>query len=152
MAARLPVVATIAALAQVAGVCLSAVAACCAPEVGTRATSMMKCCEGARTGSHVSHADDRNFDTNANDRPEGIGRNSARGFDSAILDVRLARRFQASRAAVEVSIDAFNVLNRTNLLLPNNTFGQGSTPVATFGRATAAADPRQIQFGVRVGF
>jgi hypothetical protein len=42
------------------------------------------------------------------------------------------------------------VLNRSNLQFPNNTWGTGSAPIATFGAATAAADPRQTQFGVRV--
>jgi hypothetical protein len=46
-------------------------------------------------------------------------------------------------------VDAFNLLNRSNFLIPNNVFGPGAVPVPTFGRPTAAADPRQVQFGVR---
>ncbi|MFZ0751449.1 MAG: TonB-dependent receptor, partial [Pyrinomonadaceae bacterium] len=37
---------------------------------------------------------DRNFDTNTNDRPVGVARNSGKGFDFASLDIRLSRRFQ----------------------------------------------------------
>ncbi len=44
------------------------------------------------------------------------------------------------------------MLNRANLQLPNNVFGMGATPPPAFGRATAAADPRQIQFGLRLNF
>jgi hypothetical protein len=101
---------------------------------------------------NVQTGGDRNNDTNANDRPPGVGRNSARGFDAATLDLRIGRRFGVGRAGLEMSADAFNVLNRTNLLFPNNTFGQGTTPLPTFGRATAAGDPRQLQVGLRVDF
>jgi hypothetical protein len=100
----------------------------------------------------VQTGGDRNNDTNANDRPSGVSRNSERGFDAATLDVRIGRRFGIGGAGLEVSVDAFNVLNRTNLLFPNNTFGPGTTPLPAFGRATAAGDPRQVQLGLRVDF
>lgn len=96
---------------------------------------------------------DRNHDTNVNDRPEGVGRNSERGFDFASLDVRLSRRSAlGGRRALEAIVEGFNVLNRANYQLPNNTFGTGAAPRAGFGEPTAAADPRQIQFGLRVDF
>ncbi len=96
---------------------------------------------------------DRNNDTNVNDRPSGMGRNSFRGFDAAALDVRLARRFQAGHGTtVEGLLEAFNVLNRSNLQFPNAVFGPGSTPRPSFGTPTAAGDPRQLQVGVRVQF
>jgi hypothetical protein len=101
---------------------------------------------------NVQTGGDRNNDTNANDRPPGIGRNSERGFDAATLDVRIGRRFGIRGARLEVSVDAFNVLNRTNLLFPNNIIGQGATPSPTFGQPTAAGDPRQVQLGFRVDF
>ena len=101
---------------------------------------------------NVQTGGDRNNDTNANDRPPGVGRNSARGFTAATLDVRIGRRFDLGRAGLEVSADAFNVLNRTNLLFPNNIIGQGPTPSPTFGVPTAAGDPRQVQLGFRVDF
>ena len=49
-------------------------------------------------------------------------------------------------------IDGFNVLNTTNYLIPNNVIGTGATPSATFGRPTAAGDPRQLQVGARWSF
>jgi hypothetical protein len=102
---------------------------------------------------NIQTGGDRNNDTNVNDRPEGVARNTGIGFNYASLDVRLGYRVRfGARATVEASVDAFNVLNRTNLLFPNNTIGTGAMPLPTFGLATAAADPRQVQFGVRVRF
>jgi hypothetical protein len=56
------------------------------------------------------------------------------------------------RASFEAIVEGFNVLNRANLQLPNGVFGPGPTPRANFGQATGAADPRQIQFGLRASF
>ncbi len=88
---------------------------------------------------------DRNNDTNTNDRPVGVGRNTGVGFDFASFDLRLSRRIRfTEHFGLEVMAEGFNLLNRANLQLPNNTFGTGTTPNATFGRPTGAADPRQI--------
>jgi hypothetical protein len=96
---------------------------------------------------------DRNFDTSFNDRPVGIGRNTGRGFDFVSLDLRVSKRIRFSEhAALEVLAESFNTLNRTNFQIPNNTFGTGPVPLASFGRPTAAGDPRQIQFGMRLSF
>jgi hypothetical protein len=96
---------------------------------------------------------DRNLDTNVNDRPAGVGRNTGRGFNFASLDLRLSRRFGfGERMNLETIVEGFNVLNRANLQLPNNTFGTGATPLASFGRPTAADNPRQVQFGLRLNF
>jgi hypothetical protein len=51
-----------------------------------------------------------------------------------------------------LTVDGFNVLNQTIYLIPNNGIGTGPTPSATFGRPTAAADPRQLQVGARWSF
>jgi Carboxypeptidase regulatory-like domain/TonB dependent receptor len=96
---------------------------------------------------------DRNFDTNFNDRPVGVGRNTGRGFDYASLDLRLSKTFRfTEHFSVEALAESFNTLNRVNWQLPNNIFGAGTAPLASFGKPTAAADPRQIQFGLRVAF
>ncbi len=108
---------------------------------------------GSRPPFNVLTGADRNGDTNFNDRPAGLGRNTGRGFDYASLDLRLSRRLALSeRAAVEFIVEGFNVLNRANLQLPNNVYGAGAAPLPAFGRATAAADPRQLQFGLRLDF
>jgi hypothetical protein len=54
--------------------------------------------------------------------------------------------------ALEAVAEGFNLLNRANFAVPNNTFGPGSSVVATFGQPTAAFDPRQVQFGLRFSF
>jgi Carboxypeptidase regulatory-like domain len=91
---------------------------------------------------------DRNFDTNTNDRPLGVGRNTGRGFGFRSLDFRLSRAFQLSeRWRLECIAEAFNSFNRTNRTAPN-----GTITAPTFGQPTAVQDPRQIQFGMRLGF
>lgn len=96
---------------------------------------------------------DRNNDTNVNDRSLGVARNAGKGFDYASLDLRLSKNIRfTEKFGIEAIVESFNTLNRTNFQLPNNTFGTGTTPVASFGRPTAAADPRQIQFGLRISF
>src|SRR5215510_5350154 len=96
---------------------------------------------------------DRNNDTNVNDRPAGVGRNTGEGFDFAALDLRLSRRIRfTERMGLELIAEGFNMFNRANFQLPNATFGTGATPSPNFGRPTAAADPRQIQFGLRLSF
>jgi hypothetical protein len=86
-------------------------------------------------------------------RPAGVGRNTGRGFNSAVLDLRISRQFTPREAIqMELIAESFNVLNRTNLQFPNNVFGTGTAPLAAFGRATNASDPRQIQLGLRISF
>jgi hypothetical protein len=107
----------------------------------------------SRLPFNVLLSSDRNFDTNNNDRPVGVGRNTGGGFDFAALDVRLSRQFKISEhCKLEVLADGFNLLNRANYAVPNNTFGSGAIPLLTFGQPTQAFDPRQFQFGVRLSF
>lgn len=118
---------------------------------GTRLSAIFS--YGSALPFNVTTSTDRNNDTNVNDRPVGVGRNSGRGFTFTSLDVRLSRRFAVGvRHSVELLLDAFNVLNRANLQLPNGVFGPGTTPRAGFGQATSAADPRQVQLGLRARF
>ena len=109
---------------------------------------------GSRLPFNVVTGTDRNFDTNVNDRPAGVGRNTGRGFDFAALDLRLSRRFPlGERASVETMIEGFNVLNRANLQLPGTTYNPANpATLQTFGRPTAADNPRQVQFGLRLSF
>ena len=95
---------------------------------------------------------DLNNDTNLNDRPAGVGRNSARQPATGTLDLRLSRGFDIGRMRIEALIEAFNLLNRTNVLAVNSNFGTGQTPAARFGEPTLAGDPRQVQLGVRWNF
>jgi len=107
----------------------------------------------SRLPFNVLLGSDRNFDSNNNDRPIGIGRNTGRGFDFASLDLRVSRRFRLTeRIDLQLLAEGFNVLNRANFGVPNNTFGSGVNPLPTFGQPTAAFDPRQFQFGMKVSF
>jgi hypothetical protein len=91
---------------------------------------------------------DRNNDTNLNDRPLGVGRNTGPGFDFMSLDLRLSRRIHlGERWAMDLIAESFNTLNRSNWALPNATITSPS-----FGRATAANDPRQLQGAIRISF
>lgn len=102
---------------------------------------------------NIQTGSDRNFDTNFNDRPAGVGRNTGRGFDFASLDLRLSKRFRfTEHFGIEAIAESFNTLNRTNFQIPNNVFGSGAVPLASFGLPTAAGDPRQIQFGLKLNF
>ena len=107
----------------------------------------------SRLPFNVLLGSDRNLDTNNNDRPAGVGRNTGRGFDYASLDLRLSRRFRLTEGVdLQLLAEGFNVLNRANLGVPNNTFGSGINPLPTLGQPTQAFDPRQFQFGMRVSF
>lgn len=105
---------------------------------------------GSQLPFNIQTGADRNFDTSVNDRPAGVGRNTGEGFDFASFDVRLSRRIRFNeRFRMEVIAEGFNVFNRANLQLPNNIFGTGTAALPDFGKATGAADPRQLQFGLR---
>jgi len=51
-----------------------------------------------------------------------------------------------------VLAEGFNLFNRANFGVPNNTFGPGATPNATFGQPTQVFDSRQFQFGLKANF
>jgi len=102
---------------------------------------------------NIQTGTDRNGDTNVNDRPVGVGRNTGRGFDFTSLDLRLSRTISfTERLKLEAMAEGFNVLNRANYQVPNNIFGTGTVARAGFGLPTAAADPRQMQLGLRITF
>ena len=82
------------------------------------------------------------------------------GFAS--VDVRLARRIDVPRhTSLEILVEAFNLLNRANFSDVNNTFGPGAFPSApqldpkgraSYGLATKAYAPRQVQLSARLSF
>jgi hypothetical protein len=104
---------------------------------------------------------DRNNDTTVNDRPEGVGRNSARmsclanvaeDCGNSSFDLRVSRPFRFHSQRVEVMVEAFNLFNHVNVVNVNNTIGAGATPSPTFRQVTAIGDMRQMQVGVRWNF
>lgn len=130
---------------------------------------------------------DNNNDTVVNDRPAGVGRNSARGAATWNLNARLSRTFNfgpqrqsdgtprvrrigggggrrgggpggggpmmmmmddgGTRYGVEFYIQAFNILNRTNLM---SFSGNMRSPY--FGEATSAMAPRRLEVGMNFRF
>ena len=121
----------------------------------------------------VTTGTDNNGDANINDRPDlvvsggdpsdratynsafsgragTLGRNTNTGPAFAQVDLRLSRFVKFRRYTFEGFAEAFNLLNRANLGVPNGTltsalFGQPT------GLATGAA-PRQIELGFRFNF
>ena len=105
---------------------------------------------------NVQTGSDNNGDTNTNDRPAGLGRNTGRGFYYLGLDARLSRTFQITeRLRLESLVEGFNAINRVNKLLPNNIFGNGTypgNPAPGFGIPTAAGSGREVQIALRLRF
>ena len=110
---------------------------------------------------------DANRDTNANtDRPTGAGRNTGIGPNYLSFDLRVAKqlRFGPDRNyGLEGIFEAFNLFNRVNYNGINNVVGTASfSSFRVKGRPdadptdplgfTSAADPRQIQLGVKFRF
>ena len=101
---------------------------------------------------NVLAGSDLNNDTNNNDRPPGVSRNSARQGSTSSVDLRLSRPFTVGGQRLEAMLEAFNLFNQVNILALNNTYGTGTAPLPTFGQPTLAGDPRQFQVGVRWSF
>lgn len=107
---------------------------------------------------NIDVGSDVNADGNAGpDRPfvngVEVGRNTFDGPGRQVVDVRLAKRFGlGDRRRLLVQIDAFNLFNRVNYLGVNTTWGTALAARDTFGRFESAADPRQLQFGLKLEF
>jgi Carboxypeptidase regulatory-like domain/TonB dependent receptor-like, beta-barrel len=90
---------------------------------------------------------DNNRDGNFNDRPPGVGRNSAREAPFWQVDLRVSKQFRTGRYALELLAEAFNLFNRRNW-----TGYVGDQSSVLFGTPTGADIARQVQLGVRVDF
>jgi hypothetical protein len=68
----------------------------------------------------------------------------------------VSRSFRVTeRLQVTGLVEAFNLLNRANKMIPNNIFGNGpypQSPAPFFGTPTAVGDPREIQLALRLTF
>jgi hypothetical protein len=99
-------------------------------------------------------APERWFDTDAFAVPAPFsfgtaGRNIVMGPGFVNIDAGLSRRFMLTeRWSLTFDVQAFNVTNTAHFDLPEAYADEPST----FGRVLSAKAPRQIQFGVRVGF
>jgi hypothetical protein len=76
------------------------------------------------------------------------GRNNIDGPGMINVDLALSRRFvYRERYSLQVRAESFNISNHTNFNLPVQTIDNQA-----FGRITSSLAPRQIQFGVKLGF
>ena len=85
-----------------------------------------------------------------------ISRNAGSGFDFYNVNARLSRTFNATESLrLQATFEAFNLLNHVNGVALNGAFGTGTypnNPLPTFKQVTAVADPRTLQFGLRLSF
>jgi hypothetical protein len=94
--------------------------------------------------------DKATYATNFTGRVGNLPRNANRGPDFVQVDLRLSKFVRIQRYSFEGFVEAFNLLNRANLGLPNGTLTS-----STFGRPTglaSGATPRQIELGFRFNF
>ncbi len=86
-------------------------------------------------------------------RPEGLGRNSERLPLSATINLRLLKYLVVKPGArIDVVVEAFNLLNRRNVVERNAIFGPQATPAPNFGRALESESARQIEFSLDYEF
>jgi hypothetical protein len=115
---------------------------------------------------------DTNGDTNDNDRPFQVGRNTGRGPGYFATDLRVSRRFPfgpENSHSVQFMFDSFNLFNRTNYKEVNSNTngvlrltdlgindvrvkGQAGLPASSFGAFISAFDPLNIQLGLKINF
>jgi len=100
---------------------------------------------------------DANGDGNPNsDRVGLLERNSMEGPGYRSVDVRVAREFRVGgRARAELSVDVFNLLNRTNIRDLNTVWGSfdpNVPPIASFNTPRDVFNPRQVQLGLKLRF
>jgi hypothetical protein len=75
-----------------------------------------------------------------------LGRTTGTRPGYASVDLRLTRRISLNDTfRLELIAEVFNLFNRVNIIDVNNNFRVAGTP-------TAAADPRQFQFGAKIAF
>ncbi|MEP6643324.1 MAG: TonB-dependent receptor [Acidobacteriaceae bacterium] len=86
-----------------------------------------------------------------------VGRNTVEGPGYKTWDLSLFKNFSVrERAKLEFRAEFFNVLNHTNFLFsktgPQNSNNSTILGTPEFGFLTAARDPRQIQFALKLSF
>jgi hypothetical protein len=92
------------------------------------------------------------FDTGAFSMPPfgtfgNARRNSVEGPGYANLNLAVVKLVPAGGASLQLRLETFNLLNRTNYDLPDAFLGS-----PTFGQILSAGPPRRVQFGARLLF
>jgi len=86
-------------------------------------------------------------------RPLGFPRNATRLPSTATLDLRILKYFNITpHGKLDLVVEAFNLLNRTNVSQINAVYGPLLTARSSFGRPIEAGVARQIQFSVDFEF
>jgi len=108
---------------------------------------------------NVFAGSDANGDGNPlSDRPDILGRNTLIGPKFITFDLRVARLVRITeRVSAEFSADLFNLFNRVNVTDLNTVYGGINlsvppNPLLGFGTARDAANPFQLQYGVKLRF
>jgi hypothetical protein len=107
------------------------------------------------SGRHynITTGRDDNRDTQVNDRPAGVARNSGHAAEQLLFGFNISKAFffDASTASTRKNLNVFanmtNAFNRTNF---GNPSGVMTSP--NFGKPTSANDPREIEVGMRYQF
>lgn len=88
-----------------------------------------------------------------------LGRNMGITHNFFSVDARVTRRVRiGERVRIDLIAEGFNLFNRFNEAAANpfyqvvNAFGQRAGNGRYYSRSTAAFDPRQFQFGVKINF
>jgi hypothetical protein len=101
---------------------------------------------------------DVNQDNFFNDRPtidgEHLARNSYRWPIFSTIDLRLMKAFNINPGKVSVIVECFNCVNDPNYYSNSttSTWGNGQTPVSTFGSTSPTNYTRTFQFALRFDF
>ena len=74
-----------------------------------------------------------------------VGRNAGIRPFVAFTDIRFAKAIPFEHMALQITADAFNLINKNNTLDVNLLYTNA-------GQETSASDPRQFQFGARLSF
>jgi hypothetical protein len=108
---------------------------------------------------NITTGNDDNGDTNINDRPSGVLRNSGDGPAFLAFNFNISKAFfiggttaangtvASSRANMNLYANMNNAFNRTNYGTPN---GVMSSP--SFGKPNSARNAREIEVGLRIQF
>jgi hypothetical protein len=96
---------------------------------------------------------DLNGDGSFNDRTPGFERNAFRGPNNHTVDARLAWNLNVRSTRAQVTVEAFNLLNRENVRAQSTTYGPtNGSPDPLFLTPLNYFPPREIQLGVRLSF
>lgn len=102
--------------------------------------------QSAPAGAQVFTSEFGSFYLPGEGETGSLGRTTGVRPGYASMDFRLTRRIELNEVLrLELIGEVFNLFNRVNIIDVNNNFTAAGVP-------TAAADPRQFQFGVKLSF